>query len=147
MFFISTQIDYVDDMGFAFNAVSGEDFLKSAWYGFLINLKHSQKFQHAQSTGNFFISSAIFLITALTGLIFIFSVLIYNPENIDYIHAFFVVLLTALVFTQTFLGLFQDAIRAMLMSYVIDLDLNNGKAQNGPQAFYENLRDIKGEEE
>jgi len=33
------------------------------------------------------------------------------------------------------------------MSYIIDLDLNNGKAQNGPQEFYQNLREIYGEKE
>ena len=40
------------------------------------------------------------------------------------------------------MGIYTDAIYGILMSYVVDLDLNNGKAQNGPQVFYENLQQI-----
>jgi len=38
LFCISTQIDYVGKNGFAFLVISGDDFFKSCWYGFLINL-------------------------------------------------------------------------------------------------------------
>ena len=43
------------------------------------------------------------------------------------------------------LGLFDDAIRATLMCFAIDMDLNNGSPQYGPPTFHEKLEEIMDE--
>jgi len=41
--------DYLNEAAFAYQAVTGENFLTSAWEGFLLNLKHVVKFAFANT--------------------------------------------------------------------------------------------------
>jgi len=43
------------------------------------------------------------------------------------------------------LGLFDDAIRATLMCFAIDMDLNGGSPKYGPPTFHEKLEEIMDE--
>ena len=126
-------------------AVSGDTFCTSAWNGFLINLKHLFKFYFAQEIGSFFVFMGVVFITAINTLIFyglaqVGSVTGANPL----IPLISVCILSFLVSVIT-LGLFDDAIRATLMCFAIDKDLNNGTCQYGPPTFHEKLEELADE--
>merc|ERR1712224_1131429 len=47
--------DYINNLAFAYMAVSGESFCESAWHGFLLNIKHLAKFWFANLIATIFI--------------------------------------------------------------------------------------------
>lgn len=123
-------------------AVSGDTFCTSAWNGFLINLKHCVKFYFAQEIGGFFIFIGVVFITAINTLIFWGLVHIGNTGNVSYIIPLIVIAVFSFIVCQITLGLFNDAIRATLMSLAVDMDLNNGTPKFGPPTFHEKLSEI-----
>lgn len=52
---IEKIVDYLNETAFCYMAVTGENFLVSAWKGFLLNLKHGLKFAFANMIAKVFI--------------------------------------------------------------------------------------------
>lgn len=128
-------------------AVSGEPFTKSAWNGFLTNLKHMAEFYFAQDVGYFFIFIGKLSISLLTVVCYYGLEVAVGNEIV--ILPMIIVFFFALLVCFITLGLFNDAIIASLMSYAIDKDLN-GTAVYGNPEFHKRLDEIanhgKGEE-
>lgn len=120
-------------------AVSGEPFTKSAWNGFMTNLKHMAEFYFAQDVGYVFIFIGKVSISLLTTLSFYgLECAVGNSFNIlPMIIIFFFSLLVCFIIV----GLFNDAIIASLMSYAIDKELN-GVAVFGNPEFHKRLDEL-----
>jgi hypothetical protein len=107
-------------------SVSGDTFCTSAWNGFLINLKHCVKFYFAQDIGGFFIFMGVIFITAINTLIFWGLTKVGSTSGADPLIPLISVGILSFLVSCITLGLFDDAIRATLMCFAIDMDLNNG---------------------
>lgn len=145
---IQQYIDYVDHTAIAFMSVSGDSFCKSAYSGFLLNLKHCFKFYFAQDIGGFFVTMGIFFITVLNTIIFYGLTKIDQPDLLNgevranpAPYVLFVFILS-FILSVIMLGLFDDAVRAILMCYSIDCELNGGVPKYGPPNFQRMLKEI-----
>lgn len=68
----------------------------------------------------------VMFITAINTLIFWGLVHIGNTDNVNYVIPLIVIAIFSFIVCEITLGLFNDAIRAILMSLAVDMDLNNG---------------------
>lgn len=123
-------------------SVSGDTFCKSAYSGFLLNLKHCFKFYFAQDIGSFFVTLGVFFITVLNTIIFYGLTKIDNPEKVNPVPEILVVFVLSFIMSVIMLGLFDDAVRAILMCYSIDCELNGGVPKYGPPNFQRMLKEI-----
>ena len=139
---IQSYIDYIDHIAIAFMAVSGDSFCTSAWNGFLINLKHCVKFYFAQDIGGFFIFMGVLFITGINTLVFYGLVHVGNTSGADPLIPLIAMGVLSFLLSCITLGLFDDAIRATLMCFAVDMDLNNGSPKFGPPTFHEKLEVI-----
>jgi len=142
---IESYVEYIDHLAIAFMAVSGDSFCTSAWNGFLINLKHCVKFYFAQEIGGFFIFMGVLFITAINTLVFYGLVHVGNTSGADPLLPIITVGILSFLLCCITLGLFDDAIRATLMCFAVDMDLNNGSPKYGPPTFHEKLEAIMDE--
>jgi len=126
-------------------AVSGDPFCTSAWNGFLINLKHCVKFYFAQDIGGFFVFMGVVFITLLNTLIFYGLTFVGSTSGANPLIPTITVAVLSFLLGCITLGLFDDAIRATLMCFAVDMDLNNGSPQYGPPTFHEKLEKIMDE--
>lgn len=67
---IDDVVDYINVLAIAQLAITGEPYCKSAWNGFMVNLKHCVKFYFAQDVGGFFVFMGKVSVTATTTGIF-----------------------------------------------------------------------------
>ena len=126
-------------------AVSGESFLWSAWNGFLLNIKHLLKFGFANLIARVFMFIGKAGITAgnIFSLLFIMSTITKDTEEISSSMGPCLVVGFWTYFTASvFLGLFDDAVLAMMTSLAIDMDCNGPVPQHGPPTFHESVKKI-----
>jgi len=126
-------------------SVSGDSFCDSAYSGFMLNLKHCVKFYFAQDIGSFFVTLGVVFITAINTLIFYGLTKADNPKKAEIILPMIAVGILSYLMCVITLGLFDDAVRATLMSYAVDCDLNNGAPSYGPPDFHKRLAAIVAE--
>jgi len=137
--------DYINEAAYAYMAVSGENFIKSAWNGFLLNVKHIMKFSFANLLANVFIFLGKVGITVgnVFSLLFIMKTV---TKDMDEISSIFGPCLVVGVFTyftaSVFLGLFDTAVMSMMTSLAIDMDLNGGNPVYGPPTFHDSVKKI-----
>lgn len=134
-------IEYLNLMAYAFMAISGDSYCKSAWNGFLINLKHLVKFYFADILASMFVFIGILAITALnTGTCFL--ILKYGTRNSDQLTSIWIPLVVIILFTlmtaNLFIGFFHQAVTATLMCLAVDLELN-GEVKFGSPSFHEKM--------
>lgn len=139
---IESYLDYIDHIAIAFMSVSGDSFCTSAWNGFMINLKHCVKFYFAQEIAGFLVFMGVLFVTGISTFVFwglghVGSVSGANPL----VPTVSIGVLSFLLSCIT-LGLFDDAIRATLMCFAVDMDLNGGAPAHGPPTFHEKLEAI-----
>lgn len=87
----------------------------------------------------------VLFITGINTVIFYGLTKIGNTSNADPMIPTIAVGILSFLLTCITLGLFDDAIRATLMCFAIDMDLNNGTVQYGPPTFHEKLEVIMDE--
>lgn len=126
-------------------AVSGDTFCTSAWNGFIINLKHLVKFYFAQDIGAFFVFMGVVFITGINTLIFYGLTKVGSTSGASPLIPTITIAILSFLVSVITLGLFDDAIRATLMCFAIDKDLNNGTCQYGPPTFHEKLEELADE--
>jgi len=131
-------------MAIAFMSVSGDPFCTSAWNGFLINLKHMVKFMFAQDIGGFIIFMGVVFITLINTLLFWGFTKIGKTSGADPLIPLIAVFVLSYLASMITIGLFNDAIRAILMCVAIDMDLNYGTPKYGPPTFHKKLESIDG---
>ena len=133
------MVEYITEMGLAFQAVSGDPFCKSAWSGFLLNLKHLAKFYFARTlTGLFVLMGVLLNLGVSVGLFYALVYLMRGGEAIkDAGYLAIPVAVFGFVISIVFLSIFGDAVTAILMCFGIDLELHGYPAKYGPPNFHE----------
>jgi len=84
----------------------------------------------------------VVFITGINTLIFWGLTKVGNTSGADPLIPIISVAVLSFIVSVITLGLFDDAIRATLMCFAIDMDLNNGTPKFGPPTFHEKLEAI-----
>ena len=135
------MVEYITEMGLAFQAVSGDPFCKSAWSGFLLNLKHLAKFYFARSLTGLFVFMGILLNIGVSVGVF-YGLTYFMKKDIPLKDAGVIAIPVAVfgfVISAVFLSIFGDAVTSLLMCFGIDLELHGYPAKFGPPNFHERL--------
>jgi len=133
--------DYINKGAYAYMAVSGDSFCKSAWNGFLLNMKHCLEFGFA----NFLASAFIFL--GKVGLVVLncfscYMIMKHITKDIEEISSpagpLAVVGVVTYISASIFLGIFDETVMALMTCLAIDTDLNI-HPKFGPSTFHDHL--------
>ena len=140
--------DYINKSAYAYMAVSGDSFCSSAWNGFLLNIKHTMQFGWA----NFLASMFIFIGKISIVVLNVFScymIMKYVTKDLGEISSpaspLLVVGAVTYIAASIFLGLFDEAVLAMMTCLAIDTDLND-HPKFGPPTFHDSLDGFHSEE-
>lgn len=143
---LESLIEYLNATAYAFMSVSGDPYCKSAWNGFLLNLKHLVKFYFANTLAKMIVLMGVLAILGLN-LGSCYLILRYGTKNADQLSSVWVpmifILITTFITAELFLGFFHHALRATLMSFAVDLELN-GQIQFGSPSFHERMSEVLG---
>lgn len=132
-------------------AVSGDGFCKSAWNGFMLNMKHAMSFAWAKILAELFIfTGKISLVICNCGFLYLVMKFCTNdltgPGAVTSIWGPIVLVgFITFIAASVFLGLFSNAVLALMTCLCIDMDLN-GTPKYGPKTFHDSLDKIKPEE-
>lgn len=134
--------DYINTQAYAYMAVSGDSFCRSAWNGFLLNLKHALKFTFA----NFLAKVFVFLgkISLVTINCFsLYMIMKHVTKDLEEINSLAAPVVVVGVFTfitaSIFLSLFDETVVALVTCLCVDTDLN-GQPKFGPPTFYDGMK-------
>lgn len=126
---LEKTIEYLNNAAYCYMAVSGESFFKSAWNGFLLNLKHGLVFAWANFLAKLFIFIGKIGITVLNCWCLYLIMKMHGDlkdEGMDVrIPMVFIAIFTYFV-QNIFLGMFDEGVLAMLTCVAIDTDLHEG---------------------
>jgi len=137
--------DYINQAAYAYMAVAGDGFCTSAWNGFLLNLKHIIQYAWA----NFL--AKMFVLVGKVGLCVLnccslWMIMSHVTNDTDEISSPAGPILVVAIFTYVcasiFLGLFDEAVMALMTCLAIDSDLN-GEPKYGPPTFHEALDTVR----
>lgn len=138
--------DYINECAFSYMAVSGDNFCGSAWNGFLLNVKHVQKFAFSNSIAMVFVFLGKVGITVANcfSLLFIMKTITNDPEAEPVQSIFGPVIVVGICTYLTsivFLNIFDTAVLSLMTAMAVDLDLN-GELKYGPPTFHESMSKI-----
>jgi hypothetical protein len=137
--------DYINAAAFAYMAVSGDGFCAAAWNGFLLNLKHILQYAWANFLAKMFVLVGKVGLCVLNcfSLWMIMKHLTHDMEEISSpAGPIVVVALFTYTCASIFLGLFDEAVMALMTCLAIDSDLH-GEPKYGPPTFHDALNTIK----
>lgn len=137
--------DYINEAAYAYMAVSGDDFIRSAWNGFLLNIKHLLRFSFSNLIAKvfMFIGKVGITVGNVFSLLFIMKTITGDTDEVSSLFApCFVVGCWTYFTASVFLGLFDTAVMSMMTSLAIDMDMNNGQPIYGPPTFHESVQKI-----
>ena len=123
-------------------AVSGDNFCRSAWNGFLLNLKHALKFSFSNFLARafIFIGKVSLVVINCFSLYMIMKHVTKDLEEINSLAAPVVVVGSFTFITASiFLSLFDETVLALITCLCVDTDLN-GTPKFGPPTFYDGLK-------
>jgi len=147
---IEKIVDYINKAAYAYMAVSGEGFCKSAWDGFLLNMKHALEFAWARVLAELFIlAGKISLVAVNVGVLFFTMKFITKDFSGDEAVSSawgpcIVVAIITYVAASVFLGLFSNTVLSLMTCLAIDIDLN-GEPKYGPPTFHDSLDKYRAE--
>jgi len=133
--------DYINKAAYAYMAVSGDSFCTSAWNGFLLNLKHTLHFAWAKflASGFIFIGKLSLVVLNCFSCYAIMRFITHDTEEVSSIASpMVIVALMTYISASVFLGLFDEAVLAMMTCLAIDSDLH-GEPKYGPPTFHDAL--------
>lgn len=138
---LESLIEYLNTTAYAFMAISGDSYCKSAWNGFLLNLKHLVKFYFADTLAGMFVFIGMLTIVGLNGGT-CWLIMRYGTKNSDQLTSIWIPLITVMVVTliiaELFIGFFHQAVKATLMCLAVDIELN-GVVKHGSPSFHEKM--------
>jgi len=143
---LENLIEYLNTVAYAFMAISGDPYCKSAWNGFILNLKHLVKFYFADILASLFVIIGMLAISALNAGSF-FLIVKYGTKNADQLSSVWVPMVFIILFTlitaELFIGFFHQAVTATLMCLAVDVELN-GTVKHGSPSFHEKIDSVYG---
>lgn len=138
---LESLIEYLNTTAYAFMAISGDSYCKSAWNGFLLNLKHLIKFYFADTLAGMFVFIGMLCIVGLNGGT-CYLIMRYGTKNSDQLHSIWIPMITIMIATliiaELFIGFFHQAVKATLMCLAVDIELN-GEVKHGTPSFHEKM--------
>jgi hypothetical protein len=138
---LENLIEYLNTMAYAFMAISGDPYCKSAWSGFILNLKHLIKFYFADILASMFVFIGMLCIVGLNGGT-CYLIMKYGTKNSDQLTSVWIPMITIMVATfiiaELFIGFFHQAVKATLMCLAVDTELN-GEVRFGTPSFHEKM--------
>lgn len=142
-------VDYVNKSAYAYMAITGEGFCKSAWHAFLLQMKHGLAFVFAKFLAECFILVGKIGLT-LANMGFLYALMKYafkDYEGNDAITSstgpFLIVALVTYLCASVFLSLFDETALALLTCVSFDTDLHDGVAKYGPPTFHDGMDKVK----
>ena len=142
---IEKVCDYINKSAYAYMAVSGDSFCTSAWNGFLLNMKHGLKFAWANTLASMFIVLGKIGIVVLN-MFSCYMIMKHITKDLGEISSpaapLAIVGVVTYVSASIFLGLFDEAVLALMTCVAIDTDLN-GHPKYGPPTFHDSLGHIE----
>jgi hypothetical protein len=107
---LENLIEYLNTMAYAFMAISGDPYCKSAWSGFILNLKHLIKFYFADILASMFVFIGMLAVAALNaGSCYL--ILRYGTKNADQLTSVWIpmvaIILYTLITAELFIGFFH----------------------------------------
>lgn len=125
--------------------ITGEGFCKSAWCGFLLNLKYLCKFFFAHKLANMFVSVGIFM-CVLINLALTYALTTYvfkdSEDGTNMLLPWVIIAFYSVLIPMVSIGLFDESVTATLTCYAVDADLNGETPKFGPRSYHEKLRAI-----
>ena len=146
---IECCIEFVNRDAYAFCAITGDSYCKSAWNGFILNLKYNARWTFAQTIASLFILLGKLTIAAINCTTYYLLIkYVYKTDGV--VHNIWgpiiILAISTFITTHMFLGLFDEATLATLMSFAVDMDLNaernEGKPKFGPPSFHQKMAKI-----
>jgi len=138
--------DYINQAAFAYIAITGDGFCEGAWKGFLLNVKYMLDFTFANWIAKVFIllgKVALVLLNCFT-LVFIMK---QCTGVADAIHSIWgpvaVSGLITFITASLFLGIFENAVLALMTCLAVDMDLHDGEPKYGPATFHDSIQKVK----
>jgi len=147
---IEKVCDYVNQAAFAYIAITGDGFCEGAWKGFLLNVKHMLAFTFANYIAKIFIllgKISLVMLNSFT-LVFIMKRITGIADDIHSIWG--PVAISALITYITaslFLGIFENAVLALMTCLSVDMDLHDGVPKYGPATFHDSIEKVKAKQE
>ena len=126
---LNEVVDYVNKGAYAYMAISGDPYCKSAWNGYMINLKHTMEFLFANSLANMLVFFGKLMITSLncvTGWGLISLRHTHSGQAPGLLGPLLVIGIFTFVSATIFLSTFDDATNATIHCLAVDMDLNEG---------------------
>lgn len=118
--------DYINNAAFAYQAVTGKSFCKSAWEGFFLNVKHAASFGSAK----YMASSLIFLgklaVTIANCFTLMGMINVMDSDVTSNTGPLVLIGILTWVSCEIWLTIFDQAILGIMTSYAVDYDVNNG---------------------
>jgi solute carrier family 44 (choline transporter-like protein), member 2/4/5 len=138
--------DYVNQSAFAYICITGDGFFEGAWKGFLLNVKHMLDFTFANYIAKVFILLGKVTLVAVNSftLVFIMKDATGVAEGLHSIWG--AVALSGLITFITaslFLGIFENAVLALMTCLCVDMDLHDGEPKYGPATFHDSIEKVK----
>jgi hypothetical protein len=134
--------DYITTMAYGYIAVSGDSFCTGAWNGFLLNMKFGLEFAWANFIASTFILLGKVGITVLN-CFSCYLIMKHITHDLDEITStaapLAIVALVTFAAANIFLGLFDEAVLAMLVCLCVDKQINDGVAVKGPPTFHNSV--------
>lgn len=137
--------DYINNVAFAYQAVTGDWFCFAAKNGFFLNLKHAAAF----ATSRFFAKCLMYLgkagITALNVYTCYFMI-VSSGKGIPTTAPCVVVGVLSWYASEIWLSIFDYAVLGIMTSYAVDYDFNlqDLSKMRGPETFGRKLSTMKG---
>lgn len=142
---IEKIVDYINEAGLAYIAVTGDNFCNGTWNGFLLNLKHMLKFTFANMIAKAFIFLGKVGITVgnCLSLLFIMEHITHDMDQINSIWGpVLIVGSISFITASLFLAMFDTTVMAMMTSLAVDMDLHGDTPRFGPPTFHTVLENV-----
>jgi hypothetical protein len=137
--------DYINKSAYAYMAVSGDSFITSAWNGFLLNMKHGLKFAWANALASMFIVLGKVGIVVLN-MFSCYMIMKHVTKDLGEISSpvapLAIVGVVTYVSASIFLGLFDEAVLALMTCLCVDIDLH-GHPKFGPPTFHDAIGEME----
>jgi len=142
---IESAIEWLNTCAYCMTAITGDNYCAGAWGGFMMYLKHLLKFYFAQYIASAFIwLGMIGTVAGNCGLCWLMMSMVFKTD----VHMTSVwgpiatIGVVTFIVVCVFLGSFDDAVLATLMSLGVDLEIN-GEVKGGSKSFHAKLKEIE----
>lgn len=141
---IEGAIEWLNTCAYCMTAITADTYCHGAWGGFMLYLKHLLKFYFASYVASgFILLGMIGVVAGNCGLCWIMMSLVFKTDHLmtSVWGPIATIGVVTFVVVAIFLGSFDDAVLATLMSMAVDIELNK-EVKGGSKSFHAKLKAI-----